>query len=89
MGILTKELESRPIKVVLHNKKVHILSYLNFKLGAMPESSNQMAVEEMANYVSELMGLLSFQYHKWQAQIAMVLSRFEQTNEITPINLLK
>lgn len=89
LQMLIKELKARPLKVMLHNKKVHILTYLNFKLGNIPEDSHQLTVEEMAGYTSELMALLAFQYHKWQSQIALVLSKFEQDNEVTPINLLK
>ena len=88
LQVLIKELKARPVKVILHNKKVHIINYLNFKLGSIPETSDQMTVEELASYVSDLMSLLSFQYHKWQSQIAVVLSKFESNNEITPINLL-
>jgi hypothetical protein len=87
--ILFAELKNRPLQVVLHGKKVHILHYLSFKLGSLPEDSNLMTVEEVSSYASELLGLLSFQYHKWQSQVAVVLTRFEQDNDITPVNLLK
>lgn len=86
---LREELKGRPIGIVLHRKKVHLLAYLDFKLGELPDSSSEMTIEEMASYLSDLLSLLSFQYHKWQAQVAKVLAKFERENDIAQINLLK
>jgi len=64
------------------------LAYLDFKLGELPSSSNEICIEDMASYVDELLQLLQFQYLKWQAQLAVIMSRFEQDNGITQVNLL-
>ncbi len=79
----------RPIHVGLSRKKVHLLAYLDFKLGKLPENSQEICIEDMATYVDELLQLLQFQYLKWQAQLAMVMSRFEQENGISQVNLLR
>ncbi|EAT13561.1 M48 family metalloprotease [Bermanella marisrubri] len=84
-----KEFKVRPIKVQLNNRRVHILGYLDFKLGALPTASSDMTLEEMAEYASELIQLLRFQYHKWQDQIAAIMARFEHQNDVAPINLMK
>lgn len=89
IGALRQEFKVRPIKVQLNNRRVHILSYLDFKLGALPKSSADMTLEEMAEYANELIQLLRFQYHKWQDQVATVMTRFEHQNEVAPINLMK
>ncbi len=85
---LREALKERPIQVGLSRKKVHLLAYLDFKLGELPSSSNEICIEDMASYVDELQQLLQFQYLKWQAQLALIMSRFEQENGITQVNLL-
>ncbi len=85
---LRTSLKARPIQVGLSRKKVHLLAYLDFKLGKLPEQSKDMCIEDVATYVDELLHLMYFQYQKWQAQLAMVMSRFEQENDITQVNLL-
>jgi len=82
-------LKERPIQVGLSRKKVHLLAYLDFKLGELPGSSNETCIEDMATYVDELLQLLQFQYLKWQAQLAVIMSRFEQENGIAQVNLLR
>lgn len=89
IGSLRKELKSRPIKVQLNNRRVHILTYLDFKLGVLPKASSAMTLEEIAEYANELIQLLRFQYHKWQDQVAAIMARFEHQNEVTPINLMR
>lgn len=86
---LRKALESRPITVLLHGKRVHLLRYLDFKLGVLPADSKQMTVEEVARYADDLIALLQFQYRKWQAQLSSVLTKFEHVNDIEPVNLLR
>jgi len=88
VGSLRVALKERPIQVGLSRKKVHLLAYLDFKLGELPSSSNEICIEDMASYVDELLQLLQFQYLKWQAQLAVIMSRFEQDNGITQVNLL-
>lgn len=85
---LREQLTSRPIRVVVHGKPVHILKYLDYKLGAYPERSSQVSIMMMTEYVEQLLQLLDFQYHKWQGQLALVCSQFEHQNGITQVNLL-
>ena len=85
---LRKQLKDKPVNVVLNRRKIHLLKYFDIKLGDLPQDSTDMTIEEVAEYVSQLLQLLSFQYHKWQSQVALVMSRFEKQNEISPINLL-
>ncbi|OUS39354.1 hypothetical protein A9R00_09790 [Oleispira antarctica] len=85
---LKRGMQERPIFVGLSRKKLHLVSYLDVKLGVMPNESVDMTIEDMASYTDELLRLLQFQYHKWQAQLALVMTRFEQSNKIEPINLL-
>ena len=86
---LRSALKQRPIIVVLHGKRVHLLEYLDFKLGELPAQSEQMTVQEVAQYAHDLIGLLQFQYRKWQAQLSSVLTKFEHANDIEPVNLLR
>jgi len=81
-------LKVRPIQVQLNRKRVHLLSYLDFKLGALPEQSSDMTIQDVAEYTHELISLLRFQYHKWQDQLSVVLTQFEHRNDITPVNLV-
>ncbi len=89
LQVLRDSLKALPIEVGLSGKRVHFLLYLDHKLGDLPEHSKDMCIEDVASYVDEFLHLLSFQYLKWQAQLAMVLSRFENENEITQVNLLR
>ncbi|MEY8239857.1 MAG: M48 family metallopeptidase [Cycloclasticus sp.] len=82
-------LRERPIQVRLSRKEVHVLTYLDFKLGELASSSDEVCIEAMATYVDELLQLLQFQYLKWQAQLAVIMHRFEQDNDITQVNLLR
>jgi Zn-dependent protease with chaperone function len=86
---LRQALKERPIQVGLSRKKISLLAYLDVKLGELPSDSKAMCVEDMATYVDELLQLLTFQYHKWQSHLAMVMGRFEKENAITPVNLLR
>lgn len=86
---LRNALQQRPLIVVLHGKRVHLLKYLDFKLGELPERSELMTVEEVAHYAHDLIALLQFQYRKWQAQLSSVLTKFEHANDIEPVNLLR
>jgi hypothetical protein len=88
LNSLLKLLENKPVKVSLNRSNIHILKYLEIKLGKLPDSSSSMTVEDLALYVSQLLQLLSFQYHKWQSQVALVMSRFEVENGVSPVNLL-
>lgn len=88
LSALMKRLENKPVKVSLNRSNIHILEYLEIKLGKLPHSSSSMTVEDLALYVSQLLQLLSFQYHKWQSQVALVMSRFEVENGVSPVNLL-
>lgn len=85
---LRTELKERPIKVSLHGKPVHILTYLDYKLGDLPENSESLSIMAMAEYLHQLLELLDFQYTKWQGQMASVLLKFERDNDITQVNLL-
>jgi Zn-dependent protease with chaperone function len=88
LKLLIKQLEDKPVKVSLNRSNIHIIVYLEIKLGKLPDSSSTMTVEDLAMYVSQLLQLLSFQYHKWQSQVALVMSRFEVENGVSPVNLL-
>ncbi len=88
LHVLRKELKARPIEVSIQRKKVHFVAYLDYKLGSLPEHSKEMTIEEMATYVSELLGLMTYQYHKWMAMLSLVMTRFEQDNDISPVNLI-
>ena len=85
---LREGMQERPIYVGLSRKKLHLVAYLDVKLGMIPSDSADMTIEDMASYTDELLQLLQFQYHKWQAQLALVMTRFEQANRVEPINLL-
>ncbi len=85
---LREQLSSRPIRVAVHGKPVHILKYLDYKLGAFPERSSMVSIMTMMEYVEQLLQLLDFQYHKWQGQVALVCSQFEHRNGIAQVNLL-
>ena len=86
---LRTDMQERPIYVGLSRKKVHLVTYLDVKLGQIPVESSDMTIEDMAIYTDELLKLLSFQYHKWLGQLAVVMTRYEKTNRIEPINLLR
>ncbi len=86
---LRQVLKDRPIQVGLSRKKIHLLAYLDVKLGELPPDSKSMCIEDMATYVDELLQLLQFQYHKWQSHLAVVMGRFEKENGIAPVNLLR
>jgi hypothetical protein len=86
---LMEQLLVRPVKVTLNRQNIHMVEYLNIKLGALPQDSKGMTVQEVAEYVSQLLQLLSFQYHKWQSQVALVMTRFEAANDVAPVNLLR
>ncbi len=86
---LRKRLKGKPVKVSLNRKRIHILEYFDIKLGVLPEDSKDITIQELAEYVSLLLQLLSFQYHKWQSQVALVMTKFENQNEISPVNLLQ
>lgn len=85
---LRAELKTRPIRVGIHGKMVHIMTYLDYKLGALPERSSQMSISAMAEYLDQLLQLLDFQCHKWQGQLAVMFNEFEYNNGITQVNLL-
>lgn len=89
LQILRDRIVDKPVKVTLNRRSIHLLEYFDFKLGTLPDDSKEMTVEEVADYVSQLLSLLSFQYHKWQSQVALVLSQFESKNGIAPVNLLR
>jgi Zn-dependent protease with chaperone function len=86
---LREQLMDKPVKVTLNRQNIHIVEYLNIKLGELPEDSRDMTVQEVAEYVSQLLQLLSFQYHKWQSQVALVMTQFEAVNDVAPVNLLR
>ncbi|MGB3668288.1 MAG: M48 family metallopeptidase [Bermanella sp.] len=86
---LKRELSERPIHVAIHGKLVHVIKYLDYKLGDLPERSSQMSIMAMAEYLDQLLQLLDFQYYKWQGQLAVVFNDFEYKNGITQVNLLK
>ena len=79
---LRKALKSRPIQVNLHRNNIHVLAYLDFKLGPLPSDSNQMTVEDMSDYGHKMLTLLEFQYQKWQSQVAVALTRFEKEHQV-------
>jgi hypothetical protein len=79
---LRKALKSRPIQVNLHRNNIHVLAYLDFKLGPLPSSSNEMTVEDMSDYGHKMLALLEFQYQKWQSQVAVALTRFEKEHQV-------
>lgn len=85
---LRSDLANRPIKVMLHGKPVHIIRYLDYKLGCLPEYSEHMSIISMADYAHEFLQLLDFQYHKWQSQLAVVFNHFERNHGIAQVNLL-
>jgi Zn-dependent protease with chaperone function len=85
---LAVKLENMPVKVSLNRRNIHIIAYLDAKLGKLPDSSYGMTVEDLALYTCQLLQLMSFQYHKWQSQVALVMSRFEIENGVSPVNLL-
>ena len=82
------KLGERPVKVALHGKPVHILTYLDCKLGGLPVSSSDMSIMAMAEYLHQLLELLTFQYNKWLGQLAGTLIGFERQNGISQVNLL-
>jgi len=86
---LRVDLKSRPIRVAVHGKPVHILTYLDYKLGELPEVSSEMSITSMADYLDQMLQLLEFQYQKWQGQLAYVFSDFERKNGIAQVNLLR
>ena len=88
LHMLRDRLRGKPVKVSLNRRYIHILEYFDIKLGELPSESQDMTVEEVAEYVSKLLQLLSFQYHKWQSQVALVMSQFETKNGVAPVNLL-
>ena len=79
---LRKALKSRPIQVNLHRNNIHVLAYLDFKLGPLPSNSNEMTVEDMSDYGHKMLALLEFQYQKWQSQVAVALTRFEKEHQV-------
>ena len=85
---LIASLKEKPVKVSLNRRRIHILEYFEVKLGPLPNDSKEITIQELADYVSQLLQLLSFQYHKWQSQVALVMTRFETQNDISPVNLL-
>ena len=85
---LIASLKEKPVKVSLNRRRIHILEYFEVKLGPLPDDSKEITIQELADYVSQLLQLLSFQYHKWQSQVALVMTRFETQNDISPVNLL-
>lgn len=86
---LRRDLKDRPIRVSIHGKMVHLMGYLDYKLGELPERSSQMSIMAMAEYLDQLLQLLDFQYYKWQGQLAVIFNDFEYKNGITQVNLLK
>ncbi len=89
IAVLREEMRERSIYVGLSRKKVHLLSYLDVKLGPLPKHGNDMSLEDMAIYIDELLELLNFQYQKWLGRLALVMTRYEKDNHIEPINLLR
>lgn len=75
---LHRALKSRPIQVSLHKNSIHVLAYLEFKLGDLPGDSGNMTVEEVSDYIQNTLALLDFQYQKWLSQVAVVMTRFEK-----------
>lgn len=86
---LRSKLKELPIKVSHNRRKIHLLSYFDVKLGSLAPNSTDLTIEEVAEYVSQLLLLLSFQYAKWQSQVALVMTRFETENNVTQINVLR
>ena len=80
--LLRKALKSRPIQVNLHRNNIHVVAYLDFKLGPVPSDSKAVTVEEMSDYGHKMLALLGFQYQKWQSQVAVALTRFEKENQV-------
>ena len=89
LGELRVNMQARSIYVGLSRKKVHLVTYLDVKLGQIPVESSDMTIEDMAIYTDEFLKLLNFQYHKWLGQLAVVMTRYEKSNRIEPINLLR
>ena len=86
---LRADLQERPINVGLSKKRVHLVTYLDVKLGQIPVDSTDMSIEDVAIYIDELLSLLNFQYQKWLGQVALVMTRYEKSHNIEPINLLR
>jgi|GEM_PF-1545750 len=82
LKLLRKALKSRPIQVNLHRNNIHVVAYLDFKLGLLPADSREMTVEDMSDYGHKTLALLQFQYQKWQSQVAVALTRFEKENQV-------
>lgn len=80
--LLRNALKSRPIQVNLHRNNIHVVAYLDFKLGPIPNDSKAVTVEEMSDYGHKMLALLGFQYQKWQSQVAVALTRFEKENQV-------
>lgn len=80
--LLRRALKSRPIQVNLHRNNIHVVAYLDFKLGLLPKNSKSMTVEDMSDYGHKMIALLEFQYQKWQSQVAVSLTRFEKENQV-------
>lgn len=85
LQLFRAELENRPIKVSLHGRFVHIITYIDDKLGSLPQRSESLSVMAMAEYLHHLIQLLEFQYNKWQGQLASTLIEFERKNGISQV----
>lgn len=85
---LRSELKTKPIRVAVHGKSVHVVKYLDYKLGPLPERSGLVSIMAMAQYLEQFLQLLDFQYNKWQGQLAVIFNAFECHNGITQVNLL-